>query len=104
METKLQVFFLSVLYNVSGEVHAGSVISVIWCVYVCTSDVMETVLFISFTIRRGAHCGYGHGRVMVRESILYWYVNHGASVSENLQPPRNSGLQKGDMKLHAEFP
>lgn len=80
METKLQLFFLSVLCNVSGEVHAGSVISVIRGVYGCASDVMEPVLFISFTVRRGPHCGYGHGQVMVRESILYRYVNQGASI------------------------
>jgi hypothetical protein len=80
METKFQLFFLSILYNVSGEVHAGSVISVIRGVYGCALDVMETVLFISFTIRRGPHCGYGRVQVMVRESIRYWYVNQGASV------------------------
>jgi len=80
METKLQLFFLSVLYTDSGEVHAGSVISVIRGVYGCASDVIEAVLFITFTIRRGPHCGYGHGQVMVRESIIYRYVNQGASI------------------------
>jgi hypothetical protein len=80
METKLQLFFLSVLYNVIGEVHAGSVISVIQCVYGCASDVMEPILFISFTIKHGPRCGYAHGQAMVRESILYRYVNQSAQI------------------------
>jgi len=80
MQTKLRLFFLSVLYNVSGKVHAGSVIFVVRGVYGCASDVMEPVLFISFTTKHGPRCGYSHGQVMVGESILYRYVNQGASV------------------------
>jgi hypothetical protein len=60
METKIQLFFLSVLCNFIGEVHAGSATSVIRGVYVCASDVMEPVLFISFAIKHGPRCGYAH--------------------------------------------
>lgn len=80
METKLQLFFLSVLCNVSDEVHAGSVISVIRGVYGCASDVVEPFLFLSFSLKRGPLCGYADGQVMFRESILYRYVNQGASI------------------------
>jgi len=77
---KFQLFFLPVLYNVIGEVHACSVISVIRGVYGCASDVMEPVSFMSFTIKHGPRCGYAHGQVMARESILYRYVNQSASI------------------------
>jgi hypothetical protein len=64
--------------NVSGEVHAGSVISVIQGVCGCESDFIKPILFISFTIKRGPHYGYAHGQVRrVRESVLYRYVIRG---------------------------
>ena len=62
--------FFQYYINVSGEVHAGSVISAIQGVYGCASDVMEPVLFISLDMKRGPRCGYAHSQVMVRGSIL----------------------------------